>query len=109
MGSRFMGSSVPLEEGDGLVATGDPPVAFGGSDGRIARRCSRLQNGLTRALAALSVLLVEVARPGEVVREIDFDAAVVVAEVKGQLPLAVVGAEHVGDVALDAVLPDVLL
>ena len=52
---------------------------------------------------------VEVTSTGEVAREIDVDAAVVAAEVKRQFPLPMQGAEHVGQVALGAALPDVLL
>ena len=41
--------------------------------------------------------------------EVDLDAMVVVTEVKSQFPLAVGGAEYVGDISLNAVVPDVLL
>src|SRR5207244_4311796 len=47
--------------------------------------------------------------PEEVAREIDLHAVVVGAEVKGQLPLAVVDAQDVRQVALDALLPNVLV
>src|SRR5262245_13065157 len=66
-------------------------------------------SGSAGLLGRQTMLAVEVLGAGHVVGEIDLDAAVVGAEVKGELPLAVVGAEHVGNVALDAVLPDVPL
>src|SRR5579864_7608963 len=53
------------------------------------------------------MLGVQLSGASEIAGEVNFDAAMVGTEVERQFPLAVDGAEHVGQVALDAVLPDV--
>ena len=65
--------------------------------------------GLAGAAACLTLLSVQLTGLQEITGEIDFDALMIGTEVKRQLPFAMGGAQHVGQVALDAVLPDVLL
>src|SRR5579884_3979773 len=58
---------------------------------------------------SIAVLGEQTSSLGEVAGEIDFDAAVIGAEMERQFPLAVDRAEHVGEITLNTVLPDVFL
>src|SRR4051794_4719809 len=103
MGSRFMLGSCGKDRG---VVVGrcwaHALPGPGASQGRgvLALPCRDLLAGL-----AWTELSVELPRRHQVAREIDLDTAVVVTEVEREGPLAVRLAQHVGDVALNAVLP----